>query len=293
MKKILLTGGSGFIGHNILEQLGTVYEISAPGHAELDLLNDDQVQQYLKSGRFDAVIHSAVKPGHRNASDLSGLVEANTRMFFNLARCRSLFGSMLFLGSGSVYDTRQNLSSVPEEAFDMHVPADPVGYAKYLCSTFIQTTDNIFDLRIFGIFGKYEDYAIRFISNAICKTLFDLPITCRQNRTFSYLFIDDLMPVLKFFIETPPPERAYNITPEETVELAGIARTVAALSGTNVPVQIAQSGNGLSYSGDNARLRKDMPGVTMTPIDQAIRKLYDWYRAHQSSLDRSKLLVDK
>ena len=53
------------------------------------------------------------------------------------------------------------------------------------------------ELRLFGVFGRHEDYAIRFISNAICKTLFDLPITLRQNRTFSYLYVDDLGPIVE------------------------------------------------------------------------------------------------
>ena len=244
------------------------------------------------AGRFDAVIHSAIKPGHRNAPDQTGLLEANTRMFFNLARCRDSFGTMLFLGSGSVYDMRHYQPRMKEDYFDAHVPVDPVGYAKYLCAKYIETTDNIYDLRVFGIFGRYEDYAIRFISNAICKALFDLPITCRQNRVFSYLFIDDLMPVLRFFIEKPP-LRAYNITPDETVELVHIAQKVLEVSGKDLPVLIAQEGMGIEYSGDNARLRKAMPTGTMTPIDQAIRKLYDWYAEHRESIDRSKLLIDK
>ncbi len=59
------------------------------------------------------------------------------------------------------------------------------------------------ELRLFGVFGPHEDYAIRFISNAICKALFGLPITLRQNRTFSYLFIDDLGPIVERFLTAP------------------------------------------------------------------------------------------
>lgn len=83
----------------------------------------------------------------------------------------------------------------------------------------IEKSSNIYDLRIFGIFGKYEDYAIRFISNAICKTLFDLPITVKQDRNFDYIFVEDLMTVLEFFIEARPKYKAYNITPASSVSL--------------------------------------------------------------------------
>ena len=46
MKRILLTGGSGFIGRNILESnLAEKYEIIAPRHCELDLLDDKYISR--------------------------------------------------------------------------------------------------------------------------------------------------------------------------------------------------------------------------------------------------------
>ena len=39
MKKVLLTGGSGFIGRNISKYLKTVCELYIPGRKELHLLD--------------------------------------------------------------------------------------------------------------------------------------------------------------------------------------------------------------------------------------------------------------
>lgn len=105
---------------------------------------------------------------------------------------------------------------------------------------------------------KYEDYAIRFISNAICKTLFDLPITIKQNRNFDYLYVNDLMLVLDWFIENTPQYHSYNITPDLSISLLDLALIVKDISGKDLPIHIHQDGLGLEYSGDNARLKMNI-----------------------------------
>ena len=290
---VLITGGSGFIGRNLVEHYTATREVFAPRHAQLDLLDEDAVRAYLTAHDVDVVIHSATKPGHRNASDPTGLVYANTRMFFNLARCSDLYRRMVFLGSGAVYDMRYYLPKMPETYFDAHVPTDEHGYSKYVTAKYIERAEAITELRIFGIFGKYEDYAIRFISNAVCKALFDLPITLRQDRKFDYLWIDDLPQVVDRFLAASGAYRAYNVTPDASIGLLELAEKVRAISGKDVPIVVGAPGVGLEYSGDNARLRAEMPELPLTPVDQAIERLYAWYSDHRSEIDRDALLVDK
>jgi nucleoside-diphosphate-sugar epimerase len=43
MKKIFLTGGSGFIGRSILEKLSKKYEIYAPTRQELNLVEFNKI----------------------------------------------------------------------------------------------------------------------------------------------------------------------------------------------------------------------------------------------------------
>lgn len=88
MEKILITGGSGFIGRNLKEQLAVKYNILAPSHRELELLDGSKVQDYLERSHFDVVIHAATWNATRNSEkDLSKVLDHNCRMFFNLARC--------------------------------------------------------------------------------------------------------------------------------------------------------------------------------------------------------------
>lgn len=293
-RKVLLTGGSGFIGRNLLESpLAKKYEILAPKHAELDLLNEDSVQGYLKNGRFDFVIHGATKPGHRNAKEPGKVLYDNTRMFFNLARNAGRFNKLLVIGSGAIYDMRHYQPKMKEDYFDAHVPADEHGLCKYVCGKYIEKADNIIDLRVFGIFGKYEDYAIRFISNMICKAIFDLPLTIKQNRRFDYLHVGDLAPVLDHFLSNKATHKAYNVTPDKSVELLELARQALKAAGKDLPVKIAQEGLGLEYSGDNARLKAEIPGLVFTPMAKAIPELYNWYLARKNELNRELLVSDK
>jgi GDP-L-fucose synthase len=291
---ILLTGGNGFIGRNIKEALSSRYNILAPGHRELDLLDAEAVRSYLVSKKVDLIIHCAVKPGHRNSSDSMGLFYSNTRMFFNLVSNLELFGKMLFISSGAIYDERHYAPKMSEDYFDAYVPADEHGYSKYVCAKYGQLLGGKFvELRLFGVFGKHEDYAIRFISNAICKTFFDLPITIKQNRTLDYLYIDDLMPVLEHFIHQRGEFCSYNVTPDRTPDLYTLAEKVKAISGKDLSIMVAQPGLGQEYTGANSRLRKEIPGIKFTPIDDAIDLLYNWYAQHIHLIDRDRLLFDK
>jgi len=289
---IFLTGGTGFIGRN-LQELLSGHDIIAPSHQDLELTDPEAVSNFFRKHPIDVVIHSAVKPGHRNAKDPTQLLHNNTLMFFNIARQASRFKKMIFIGSGAVYDHFHYKPKMKEEYFDVNVPTDDHGSSKYICAKYIEKTENITELRVFGIFGKYEDYAIRFISNAICKTLFDLPVTLRQNRLFDYLYVDDLAPVIEHFINNKAMNSAYNVTPDKAIDLYSLAQKVVEVSGKDLPILVSESGYGVEYSGDNSRLKKEMPELTFTPIDEAIRQLYDWYADNIHLINKEFLLVDK
>lgn len=295
MKTVLLTGGSGFIGRNICESyLNDKYIIISPTSRELNLVDEKSVDQYFSANKIDIVIHAAVKPSHRNAKDLNDIFYSNTRMFFNLERKSDQFEKMLVLGSGAVYDMRYYHPHMLEFEYTKHIPADDHGYCKYVCSKMIEHSANIYDLRLFGVFGKYEDYAIRFISNAICKSLFDLPITIKQNRRFDYLFIDDLMPVIEWFIENSPQKKIYNVTSNEARSLYDIASLVKRISKkVDLPIIVAQERMGLEYSGDNSGLKTEFLDLSFTPFDKSLKSLYEWYEFHKDIINVDLLLEDK
>lgn len=294
-KSILLTGGSGFVGRNILEQLGSKYNIYAPTSNELDLEDSDATQEYLKSNDFDLVIHAANWGGTRKKNDnLENSVEKNLKFFFNLVRCKEHFGKLIQLGSGAEYDRLHIPSKVKEDYFDKFVPLDPYGFYKYVCSKYIQNADNIINLRIFGCYGKYEDYEIRFISNAICKAVFDLPITItNKNVVFDYLYIDDFVKIINYFIGHDVKHKFYNTTPNQSIDLLTIAKKINEVSGKNLEIIVKNSGMGPEYSGDNSLLKKEINDLKFTSLDDGIRRLYAWYDTNKKLIDYDKISVDR
>jgi GDP-L-fucose synthase len=296
--RVLVTGGSGFIGRNLIEYLARAHEVLAPTHAELDLTDPGALDRWFREHEVDVVVHGAVRPGHRNAADPSRQLWTNLRMFFGLMRNADRFGRLVFLSSGAVYDVTQPLDHVTEEDFGSSLPSDEHGLSKYTIAKYIEAAHrtgavDVVELRLFGVFGRYEDYAIRFVSNAICKSLLDLPVTLRQNRTFSYLYIDDLGPIVDRFLAGRHAEAAYNVVPDWTDDLYDLAERVKARSGKDLPTIVGAPGKGLPYCASNERLRREYPDLGFTPVSTAVNALYDWYTTNLSAIDRSALLTDK
>ena len=305
MKKgVLLTGGSGFIGQNIKElwrcsDKAAQYELFAPSHKELELSDATAVRKWFSKHSVDAVIHSATKPGHRNAKDLNGVYRTNMQMFTSLYEAARVSGTerFLFLGSGSEFDMENYRPKMNELSLGEYIPKDDTGFSKYSCTRMMEGNVGFINVRFFGIFGKYEDYAIRFISNAIAKILFDLPITIKQDRRFDYVSVEDGIEVIERFLQVPLENilyTDYNITPDESVSLLEIAQLVREVAGKpNHPIEVKMDGIGLEYSGDNGRLKSLFPDLHIVPLAESVKRLYTWYSINKETLDKEVLLVDK
>jgi GDP-L-fucose synthase len=290
--KVLLTGGSGFIGRNLAEDLGRRYSIVAPTSSELNLLDESCVREYLRAGQFDVVVHTATTRSNRRIGAASDLLDRNCRMFFNLARSRSLFGKMLHFGSGAEYSRANLPARVSEGYFDTHVPTDPYGFSKYICAQYAANTDNIFVLRLFGVFGKYEAWDVRFISNACARVVRGLPITIRQNVRFDYLYVSELAELLTWFLEHKPGQKAYNVCRGEAYTLLELAGMVAAASGCNPDIIVHNPAMAPEYSADNTRMLNEVGNFRFRTMSDCVAELYDWYKAHADSISVEQLTFD-
>jgi GDP-L-fucose synthase len=292
MMKVLITGGSGFIGRNLVEYLGDRFDISAPGSVELNLLEEHSVRDFLRSGGFDVIVHAATTRSNRSLAAPPDMLDRNCRMFFNLARNQPLFGKMLHFGSGAEYSRECLPARVTENYFDTRVPRDAYGFSKYICAKYAERADHIFVLRLFAVFGKYEAWEVRFISNACARVVKGLPIVVRQNVAFDYLYIEELAKLTAWFIENEPRQKSYNLCRGRTFTLLELARMIAAVSGRDPEIMVRNQGMGPEYSGDNTRMLDEIGGYDFREMRECIRELYEWYAAHASEIDPEQLRFD-
>ena len=278
MKKVLITGSNGFIGRNLQEHLGTKYNIFPVSRREADLLDQKQVEQLFRQENIDVVIHSANQGKLGRGRNVDMELKNNLKMFLNMEHCQAYYGKMLLFGSGAEYDKRRDLSLVDEEDFGISIPADGYGLSKYLMSKIITKSDNIYNLRLFGIFGPYENYNYRFISNMICKVLSGVDIVIHQNSLFDYLYIKDFCRIIPWFIEHTPKDKCYNVCTGNRQELVSIAKEILKQANSARGIQVEQDGLNKEYTGSNRRLLKELGTFTFTPMEQAIEEMIDYYK---------------
>ncbi len=172
------------------------------------------------------------------------------------------------------------------------MPADAYGFSKYICAKYIERSERLVDLRLFGVFGRYEDYTVRFISNACCRVLKGLPIVLRQDVVFDYLYTSDLAKLTRWFIENDAQHKAYNVCSGRGIALTELAQIVAEVSGRNPQISVQRDGLGGEYTGDNSRLLAEVGEYQFCDMREAIGELYGWYEANQDSVNAAELSFD-
>lgn len=289
MKRILLTGAGphGFVGRNLAPALRERYEVFAPSSRELDLCDYDALARYVDERRIGTVIHGAVQNVTRVGYEDAMLHDMG--MFFNIEKLSGQLDKVLYFGSGAEFDKRFPMERIREEELGRSVPVDYYGLEKYAMALHARASRSIYNLRLFGIFGRYEEWQSKFISNLCCKAAYDLPLTVRQNCMFDFLYIGDLAPIVVWFLEHTPRYHDYNVCTGQPVDLVSIAKTVLEVSEKELPIVVAKEGWNLAYTADNGRLAEEMGGVRLRSMRDAVAELYEYYRAHRAEIPYDEL----
>lgn len=291
--RIFLTGSSGFIGKNIYEKLKDKYDFTALSHKELNLLDTQAVENiFKKRGVFDVVTHCAFIGGPRKTTDTPSTLSENLRIFFNLERNRKYFKRFINLGSGAEYGKQNPLVRVSEDEFDKFIPekTDYYGFAKYIIAKYIENSDNLVNLRLFGVYGKYEDSSFRFISNTICKSILGIPLTVKKNVYFEYLYIRDFVKIFDYFLTHKVRFRSYNVGRAKPIDLITIVNKINQIATHKYPIKVISKGLANEYTCNNNRLMNELKNFKFTDFDDSLKELYGLYLKRKNTLKKKNFI---
>lgn len=278
MKRVLVTGGTGFIGRNVCPYLKDKCDLFAPKREELNLLDEIAVKEYIVDNHIEIVFNLANPNPVKNSLDSPDtMFEDSIRSFLNLYRAQEHYEMMYTLGSGAEYDKSKDIINVTEEEEQRSVPYDSYGLAKYTINQIISMSPKQCNLRIFGCYGP-TDADSKFITHAIKCCLRNTDITIKQDCFFDYLHVSDLGRILGFFINHKPNFHSYNVCSGTRLSLSQIANVVKKQMDSDKKIVLLNDGWNKEYTASNARILSEIGDFDFVTIEEGVRIQIEYER---------------
>jgi dTDP-glucose 4,6-dehydratase len=321
-KRLLITGGTGFIGIWLLETVSWLNDqwdqpcrvyvptrnperfIRKVPHlvrTDIVLLPADVRAFKYPDDRCDMIIHAAAPADPLTlASDPLGVAKTivdGTQQALELAAKKQV-ESFLFVSSGAVYGLQPpELERMPEDyvgAPDSANPRSAYGeakrYAEVLCALYCEKFGiPIRIARPFTFVGPYQDLEAGFAVTDFLKAgLQGLPLRIRGDGTTirSYCYASDLMVALWKILLTAPAGRAYNVGSEEPISIFELAHRVAAVLDGPIEISVAsapaQNRQPSRYVPDMSRGKAELSLTVEVNLQEALMRTVSWMRDAQS-----------
>ena len=271
--KLLILGGTGFIGSSLKNYFisKSKMKILCPTRKELNLTDFEDCKNYLKENSPDIILHAAV--------ELKS-VENSVRMLFNFLDNSDKFGKLIYLGSGAEYNPKKYTKLMKEKKSVQSYPESGYYLSKYICGREIEAhkKKEIYNLRLFGVYGETEEFKRRFISNNICRVLSGLPISMNREMKFDFLYTIDLCKIIENFCFYKNPKfKTYNLCSGNPVRFSELAKVIKKTMNVKEDIIIKNDGENQEYSGNPERLFKEIGNFKFTKHETAIKKMCKFF----------------
>ena len=221
--KILVTGGSGMVGKNLIEYLQKTsnYQLFYPTSHELNLLQKECVTTYIQDREFDAIIHCAGLVGgiQANIEKPYSFLSLNLQMGLNLihAAVKYRVPKVINIGSSCMYpkDHENNLEEVDILTGELEPTNEGYAIAKIAISKLGEYAKKEFNLsyktiipcNLYGKYDKFDPENSHMIPAAIRKLFIAKSLNQsaeiwgdgKARREFMYA--EDLADFIKFALE--------------------------------------------------------------------------------------------
>lgn len=318
VKRVLLTGGAGFIGSNLAEALlhrgfqltlvdnlddfysplrkkANLKEIKRAGEfafANEDIRSAAKMRDVVVRARPDAIVHLAVRPGVRPSIEQPLLYErVNIGGTLNLLEVARQAGvsKFIFGSSSSVYGATSKMP-FSEDHMELR-PISPYGATKLAGEMFGYTYAHLYGLpviclRFFTVYGPRQrpDLAIHKFT-ALIEEGKPLPIFGDGSAGRDYTYVDDIvagvMSALEYRLpDSGPPFDIFNLGNSHPVTLAELVRLLEETTGRKAVQdrQPMQPGDVPITWADVSKSSRLLGYRPSTQLEEGLKKFVAWYR---------------
>jgi nucleoside-diphosphate-sugar epimerase len=257
---ILITGGNGFFAKEIKNLLYNNYKILAPNRQELNILNYNLINNFIKDNDIKIIIHTAITGGSRLNNDTSDDFYRNLVMFENITKAaeNNNVNLLINISSGAAFSRDLNIENAQESQICQNIPSDYYGLSKYFIDKQIKNYSNptlkIINLRVFGLFSSKE-INTRFIKSCVNKFSNNEDIEVFKDIYFDLFYIDDFVNVIEYVIHNYKTLSFNDINTvySQKYKLSEMANLVKKYFNTTSKIIINEIGD-KNYTGSGKRL---------------------------------------
>lgn len=292
--KVIVTGGSGFLGRRLkLFKPNWIYLSSK----DLDLINYQETETFLKGEKPDAVIHLAARVGgiKDNADHPAEFFSKNARINTNIVDACFVAGVPRLLASLSTCAFPNIMKQYPfNEDNLLDGPPAPTnlayGYTKRLLWVHIKSMREQHGLdyscfapsNLYGPGDHFDLESSHFVAAAIrklheAKDFVEFWGTGKPKR--QQLFVDDLCRAIPLLLDKHYSVEPIIVAPDENLSILDMVESIKSIINPTVSVSFNGNLDGqYRKDGSNELFKELLPGVGFTPFKEGIKKTYEWYK---------------
>ncbi|MCE5300073.1 MAG: dTDP-4-dehydrorhamnose reductase [Spirochaetia bacterium] len=195
--KVLVFGGTGLLGTDIIEACKDEYKMVKSGSAECDITDAAKVYDFVKTHRPDVVINSAaITDVDKCESDHDTAFKINAMGPKNIAiACRDFNARLMHISTDYVFDGKKGDSY---SEFDKPNPINVYGQSKLLGEELVQTSGaKYMIIRTAWIFGSHRKHFVDYVAESITN---GTEIVAVKDMVSSPTFSVDLADTIKALI---------------------------------------------------------------------------------------------